>query len=79
MLKSQKYIIPGKTRNFSAYIVARIGREEGYIEHKKFDIGDLFIGELFVIDEYRTLTFLDSETIMDGQIKEKIIDKLKIN
>ena len=26
----------GKTRNFSAQIVARFGREEGYIQHRKF-------------------------------------------
>ena len=26
----------GKTRNFSAGVVARFGREEGYTKHRKF-------------------------------------------
>ena len=35
--------------------------------HKKvFDTGDMFIGELLITSECRTLIFSDSETVMDG-------------
>ena len=46
---------------------------------KDFDIGVLFIGELLVTSECRTLHFLDSNIYMDGRKKEKRIGKLKIN
>ena len=42
----------------------------------EFDIGKLFIGELFITSRNITLHFLDS---VDGKNKEKIISKLKIN
>ena len=43
-----------------------------------FDIEDLFIDELLVTSESRTLNFLNSETFI-GRRKKKIIKKLKIN
>ena len=45
----------------------------------KFDIGNLFIGELFIASESRTLHFLNSGIFVDGRNKEKRIGKLKIN
>ena len=44
-----------------------------------FDIGNLFIGELFITSESRTLHFLKSGIFVDGRNKEKRIGKLKIN
>ena len=45
----------------------------------EFDIGTLFIDELLVISESRTLAFSNSGIFMDGRNKEKGISKLKIN
>ena len=45
----------------------------------EFDIGNLFIGELFITSESRTLHFLDSDIFVDGRNKEKRVGKLKIN
>ena len=45
----------------------------------EFDIGNLFIGELFITSGNRTLYFSDSDIFMDGRNKEKRIGKLKIN
>ena len=75
----------GKTRNFSAGVVARFGREEGYTEHRnfghkwKFDNGNLFIDELLLISENRTLHLLNSDLFVDGRNKERRLSKLKIN
>ena len=44
-----------------------------------FNIKNLFIGELLLISEGRTLHFLDSDIFVDGRNKEKRIGKLKIN
>ena len=75
----------GKTRNFSVRSLARFGREEGYTYHRKFghkwkfDIESLFIGELFITSESRTLHFSKSRIFMDGRNKEIRVSKLKIN
>ena len=45
----------------------------------EFDIGNLFIGELFITSGNRTLHFSDSDIFVDGRNKEKRISKLKIN
>ena len=45
----------------------------------ELDIGNLFIGELLVTSENRTLDFLNSGIFVDGRNKEKRIGKLKIN
>ena len=47
----------GKTRNFSAGVVARFGREEEIWAQVELDIGILFIDELLVISESRKLDF----------------------
>ena len=39
----------------------------------------MFIGELLVTSENRTLDFLKSGIFMDGRNKEKRIGKVKIN
>ena len=44
-----------------------------------FNIENLFIGELLLIRESRTLNFLNSDIFMDERNKEKRISKLKIN
>ena len=44
-----------------------------------FDIENLFIGELFITSESRTLQFLDSDIFMDGRNKENRVSKLRIN
>ena len=45
----------------------------------EFDIRNLFIGELFVTSESRTLDFSNSDIFMDGRNKENRIGKLKIS
>ena len=45
----------------------------------ELDIGILFIDELLVISESRTLDFSNSDLFMDGRNKENRISKLKIN
>ena len=45
----------------------------------ELDIGILFIGELLVISENRTLHSSDSDLFMDGRNKERRLSKLKIN
>ena len=45
----------------------------------ELDIEILFIGELLLISESRTLDFLNSDLFVDGRNKEKRIGKLKIN
>ena len=73
----------GKTRNFSAGVVARFGREEGYTKHRKFGHKwnwiwkILFIDELLVISESRTLDFRTVTYLWMGGIRR--IGKLKIN
>ena len=48
--------------------------------HKwKFDIENLFIGELLLISENRTLHSSDSDIFVDGRNKDRKIGKLKIN
>ena len=54
-------------------------RKEKFGLVNEFDIGILFIGELLVTSEKRTLHFSDSDIFMDGRNKEKRIGKLKIN
>ena len=44
-----------------------------------FNIENLFIGELLLISDKRTLHFLDSDIFMDGRNKENRVSKLKIN
>ena len=51
----------------------------GFWHQEEFNIENLFIGELLVTSENRTLHFLDSDTFVDGRNKEKGIGKLKIN
>ena len=46
---------------------------------KEFDIRILFIGELLITIEYRTVHFLDSDIFVDGRNKEKRIGKLEVN
>ena len=45
----------------------------------ELDIEILFIGELLLISEGRTLDFLNSDLFVDGRNKENRADKLKIN
>ena len=45
----------------------------------EFDTGNLFIGELFITSESRTLHFSNSGIFMDRRNKEKRAGKLKIN
>ena len=45
----------------------------------EFDIGNRFIGELFITSESETLDFLNSGIFVDGRNKEKRIGNLKIN
>ena len=42
-------------------------------------IGNLFIDELLVISENRTLYFSDSDLFVDGRNKEDKVSKLRIN
>ena len=43
------------------------------------DIGILFIDELLVIRESRTLHFSNSDLFVDGRNKENKVSKLRIN
>ena len=43
------------------------------------DIGILFIDELLVISENRTLNFLNSDLFVDGRNKENKVSKVRIN
>ena len=45
----------------------------------ELDIGILFIDELLVISESRTLHFSNSDLFMDGRNKENKVSKLRIN
>ena len=45
----------------------------------ELDIGNLFIGELFITSESRTLHFFNSDLFVDGRNKENRASKLKIN
>ena len=45
----------------------------------ELDIGNLFIGELFITSESRTLHFSNSGIFVDGRNKENRVSKLKIN
>ena len=45
----------------------------------EFDIGNLFIGELFITSESRTLHFSNSGIFVDGRNKENRASKLKIS
>ena len=45
----------------------------------EFDIGNQFIGELFITIESKTLDFSNSGIFVDGRNKEKRIGNLKIN
>ena len=74
----------GKTRNFSVWSLARFSREERYTLYRKIGlwkdtIVNLFIGELLITSESRTLHFANSGIFVDGRNKEKRISKLKIN
>ena len=44
-----------------------------------FNIENLFIGELLLISENRTLHFSDSDIFVDGRNKKNRASKLKIN
>ena len=46
---------------------------------RKSNIEILFIDELLVISENRTLHFSDSDIFVDGRNKENRVSKLKIN
>ena len=46
---------------------------------KESNFENLFIGELLVISENRTLHFLDSDIFVDGRNKERRVSKLRIN
>ena len=46
---------------------------------EEFNIENLFIGELLLISENRTLHFSDSDIFVDGRNKENRASKLKIN
>ena len=75
----------GKTRNFSVWSLSRFGREEEYTLHRKFGhkwnwiLKILFIDELLVISENRTLHFSNSDLFVDGRKKENRASKLRIN
>ena len=45
----------------------------------ELDIEILFIGELLVISESRTLHFSNSDLFVDGRNKENKVSKLRIN
>ena len=45
----------------------------------EYHIGIMFIGELLVTTENRTLHFLDSDIFVDGRTEEKRVGKLEIN
>ena len=45
----------------------------------ELDIAILFIGELLLISENRTLHSSDSDLFVDGRNKERRLSKLKIN
>ena len=45
----------------------------------ELDIEILFVGELLVISENRTLHFSDSDLFVDGRNKENRASKLRIN
>ena len=45
----------------------------------ELDIGILFIDELLVISESRTLDFSNSDLFVDGSKKENKVSKLRIN
>ena len=45
----------------------------------ELDIGILFIDELLVISESRTLHFSNSDLFVDGRNKENKVSKLRIN
>ena len=45
----------------------------------ELDIDILFIGELLLISESRTLDFSNSDLFVDGRNKENRVSKLKIN
>ena len=45
----------------------------------EFDIGNQFIGELFITSESKTLDFSNSGIFVDGRNKERRIGKLEIN
>ena len=45
----------------------------------EFDIGNLFIGELFITSDIRTLHFSNSDIFVDRRNKENRISKLRIS
>ena len=45
----------------------------------ELDIGNLFIGELFITSESRTLHFFNIDLFVNGRNKENRVSKLKIN
>ena len=45
----------------------------------EFDIGNQFIGELFITSESKKLDLSNSDLFVDGRNKEKRIGNLKIN
>ena len=51
----------------------------GFGHLEEFNIENLFIGELLLISENRTLHFSDSDLFMDGRKKENRAGKLRIN
>ena len=51
----------------------------GNLDISGIDIGNLFIGELLLISENRTLHFSVSDIFVDGRNKEKRVGKLEIN
>ena len=73
----------GKTRNFSVSSLTRFSKEEGYTQDfgflKKFEIGNLFIGKLFITSESRTLHCLNSGIFVDGRKRRRKIGKLRMN
>ena len=75
----------GKTRNFSAGVVARFGREEGYIEHGILTIrGNLTLKICSLVNCYslvktELLHFSDCDIFVDGRNKEKRVGKLETN
>ena len=52
---------------------------QGIWTYVEFDIGNLFIFELFITSESNTLDFSNSGIFVDGRNKEKRIGNLKIN
>ena len=51
----------------------------GFAHMRKSNTEYLFISELLVTSENRTLHFLDSDIFVDGRNKENRVSKLKIN